>query len=90
MRVSRSFPFVSKTLDFDFIALATRAIMTKPEELKAAFKNCSALLSGKHGKVGVKVPMFSFSRLAGADVIMGVEASFIFALKFYRRWENAC
>ena len=24
LRVSRSFPFVSKTLDFDFIAMATR------------------------------------------------------------------
>lgn len=73
LRVSRSFPFVSKTLDYDFIALATLAIMTKHEDLKAAYKNCSALLSGKHGKVGVKVPMFSFSRLAGADAVMGVE-----------------
>lgn len=27
LRVSRSFPFVSKTLDFDFVGLATRAIM---------------------------------------------------------------
>lgn len=27
LRVSRSFPFVSKTLDFDFVGLATQAIM---------------------------------------------------------------
>ena len=27
LRVSRSFPFVSKTLDVDFVALATRVIM---------------------------------------------------------------
>ncbi|KAI6219197.1 CAD protein [Aphelenchoides fujianensis] len=73
LRVSRSFPFVSKTLDFDFIALATRAIMAKGDELKAEFKNKSALVGVKGGKVGVKVPQFSFSRLAGADVVMGVE-----------------
>uniref|UniRef100_A0A1I7X816 carbamoyl-phosphate synthase (glutamine-hydrolyzing) n=1 Tax=Heterorhabditis bacteriophora TaxID=37862 RepID=A0A1I7X816_HETBA len=57
LRVSRSFPFVSKTLDFDFVALATRAMM---------------VLRGK-GRVGVKAPQFSFSRLAGADVMLGVE-----------------
>ncbi len=28
-----------------------------------------------NGKVGVKVPQFSFSRLAGADVMLGVEMS---------------
>lgn len=27
LRVSRSFPFVSKTYDYDFIALATKALM---------------------------------------------------------------
>ncbi|KAI6208543.1 CAD protein [Aphelenchoides besseyi] len=73
LRVSRSFPFVSKTLDFDFIALATRAIMGKADELKSEYKSKSALVGVKGGKVGVKVPQFSFSRLAGADVVMGVE-----------------
>ena len=29
LRVSRSFPFVSKTLDFDFIAMATRLAHNK-------------------------------------------------------------
>jgi carbamoyl-phosphate synthase/aspartate carbamoyltransferase/dihydroorotase len=28
-----------------------------------------------HGKCGVKVPVFSFSRLIGADVLLGVEMS---------------
>lgn len=28
---------------------------------------------GGNGKVGVKVPQFSFSRLAGADFMLGVE-----------------
>ncbi|KAL3268514.1 hypothetical protein HHI36_007625 [Cryptolaemus montrouzieri] len=66
VRVSRSFPFVSKTLDHDFVAMATRVIMGEPcdEALK--------VLQGV-GKVGVKVPQFSFSRLAGADFMLGVE-----------------
>lgn len=39
LRVSRSFPFVSKTLDFDFVALATSAIMqiVGSDELKVEF-----------------------------------------------------
>ena len=48
LRVSRSFPFVSKTLDTDFIAVATRVIIgqnIKPIQIK--FKNI--------GRVGVKV-----------------------------------
>ena len=32
LRVSRSFPFVSKTLRVDFIALATRVMLGKPEQ----------------------------------------------------------
>lgn len=65
VRVSRSFPFVSKTLGVDLVALATRAIMD--EEVEPV-----GLMTGK-GVVGVKVPQFSFSRLAGADVVLGVE-----------------
>ncbi|XP_054723164.1 CAD protein-like [Uloborus diversus] len=64
LRVSRSFPFVSKTLNCDFVALATRVIMgIKPEPMEVL--SC--------GRVGVKVPQFSFSRLDGADVTLGVE-----------------
>ncbi|XP_071808094.1 multifunctional protein CAD-like [Asterias amurensis] len=66
LRVSRSFPFVSKTLDHDFVALATRVMMGEPVEFVGAF------IAGV-GKVGVKVPQFSFSRLAGADMLLGVE-----------------
>lgn len=32
LRVSRSFPFVSKTLDVNFIAMATRVIVGLPVE----------------------------------------------------------
>ncbi|CAL8318155.1 unnamed protein product [Merluccius merluccius] len=65
VRVSRSFPFVSKTLGVDLVALATQVIMG--EEVEPI-----GLMRGK-GIVGVKVPQFSFSRLAGADVVLGVE-----------------
>lgn len=67
LRVSRSFPFVSKTLGHDFIATATQVIVGKEVEPME-------VLFGE-GKVGVKVPQFSFSRLAGADVTLGVEMS---------------
>ncbi|GAB0099416.1 CAD protein [Sergentomyia squamirostris] len=65
VRVSRSFPFVSKTLNHNFIATATRVIMGIPVEPVDVLRGC--------GKVGVKVPQFSFSRLSGADVMLGVE-----------------
>ncbi|KFB52100.1 AGAP000300-PA-like protein [Anopheles sinensis] len=65
VRVSRSFPFVSKTLDHDFVALATRVIVGLAVEPVDVMRGC--------GRVGVKVPQFSFARLAGADVQLGVE-----------------
>ena len=67
VRVSRSFPFVSKTLNHDFVAMATRVIIGEPVEPVDVLSGC--------GKIGVKVPQFSFSRLAGADVTLGVEMS---------------
>ena len=67
LRVSRSFPFVSKTLGHDFIATATQIIIGLPvEPVDVLFGD---------GKVGVKVPVFSFSRLSGADIQLGVEMS---------------
>ncbi|CAH1967723.1 unnamed protein product [Acanthoscelides obtectus] len=65
VRVSRSFPFVSKTLDHDFVAMATRVIVGEHVEPVDVWHGC--------GKVGVKVAQFSFSRLAGADFMLGVE-----------------
>uniref|UniRef100_A0A0C9QZV9 R_1 protein n=1 Tax=Fopius arisanus TaxID=64838 RepID=A0A0C9QZV9_9HYME len=65
VRVSRSFPFVSKTLDHDFVAMATRIMVGETVDPVDVLVGC--------GKVGVKVPQFSFSRLAGADVTLGVE-----------------
>jgi len=53
VRVSRSFPFVSKTLGVDLVALATRVILG--EEVEAV-----GLMKGT-GIVGVKVMSFTMS-----------------------------
>ncbi|CAH6721823.1 protein Ura2p [[Candida] jaroonii] len=66
VRASRSFPFISKVVGTDLIEMATKAIMDFPvtpyptEKLPEEY--CA-----------VKVPQFSFSRLAGADPVLGVE-----------------
>ncbi|XP_003739459.1 CAD protein [Galendromus occidentalis] len=65
VRVSRSFPFVSKTLGYDLVSLATRVICGERMEPVDCMRG--------NGKVGVKVPQFSFNRLVGADVRLGVE-----------------
>ena len=47
LRVSRSFPFVSKTLDHDFVAMSTRVIVGEKVEPINVLGGC--------GHVGVKV-----------------------------------
>ena len=64
LRASRSFPFVSKVLGVDLIEMATRAIMGLPVEAYPS-------LDIPKDYVAVKVPQFSFSRLSGADPILG-------------------
>jgi carbamoyl-phosphate synthase / aspartate carbamoyltransferase len=66
VRASRSFPFVSKVMGVDLIEMATKAMMGKP------FEEYPAVNIPKD-YVGVKVPQFSFSRLSGADPVLGVE-----------------
>jgi carbamoyl-phosphate synthase large subunit len=68
LRASRSMPFVSKVLKVNLIELATKVMLGVPVE--------------KPGKtvfeldyVGVKAPQFSFSRLAKADPVLGVDMS---------------
>ena len=66
VRASRTFPFVSKTLKVDFIDLATRVMVgahCAPAQI--------SLLDLEY--VGIKAPMFSFTRLLGADPVLGVE-----------------
>jgi carbamoyl-phosphate synthase (ammonia) len=72
MRASRSVPFVSKTVQCDFIQVATKCMLGEP--LTAADNapdNDSAVRPTNY--VGVKVPMFSFTRLRGADPKLSVE-----------------
>ncbi|RWS28617.1 carbamoyl-phosphate synthase large chain-like protein, partial [Leptotrombidium deliense] len=72
-RVSRSFPFVSKTLDFDFVAAATRVILGERLEPMEVIFGKQTKDAPTKTRVGVKVAQFSFSRLSGADVTLGVE-----------------
>jgi carbamoyl-phosphate synthase large subunit len=66
LRASRSFPFVSKVMRLNFIELATAVMMGRP----VAVQNGSAM---DLDYVGVKAPQFSFTRLEGADPVLGVE-----------------
>jgi carbamoyl-phosphate synthase large subunit len=66
LRASRSFPFVSKVLKTNFIDLAVRAIMD--EDVQPVEDSLFEL-----DYVGVKAPQFSFTRLEGADPVLGVE-----------------
>jgi hypothetical protein len=68
LRASRSFPFVSKTFNTDFIALATRVMCGDEKFVRPARID---LFDMEH--LCVKVPMFSFTRLLGADPILRVE-----------------
>ncbi|MDX9811164.1 MAG: carbamoyl-phosphate synthase (glutamine-hydrolyzing) large subunit [Bacteroidales bacterium] len=68
LRASRSMPFVSKVLKTNLIELATQVML--------------GVAAGKPNKsvfdldyVGVKAPQFSFSRLAKADPVLGVDMS---------------
>ena len=83
IRASRSLPFVSKVLDVDFIALATRIMVggTSSYQGNKAVLNppytvdpeSIAIDMDRLNFVGVKVPQFSFARLGGADPVTGVE-----------------
>ena len=66
VRASRSFPFISKVVNVNLIEMATKAIMGLP---------VTPYPTGKlpDDYVAIKVPQFSFPRLAGADPVLGVE-----------------
>jgi carbamoyl-phosphate synthase large subunit len=68
LRASRSMPFVSKVLKTNLIELATKVMLGIPVEKphKSVFEL---------DYVGVKAPQFSFSRLAKADPVLGVDMS---------------
>ena len=66
LRASRSFPFCSKVSRVNMIELAVKAMLDEPVERAQV----SAL---DIEWVGVKAAQFSFSRLHGADPVLGVE-----------------
>ena len=68
LRASRSFPFVSKVLKLNFIDIATKVMLGIPVEKPA--KSAFDL-----DYVGIKASQFSFSRLQGADPVLGVDMS---------------
>lgn len=65
LRASRSFPFVSKVTGYNFIAIATRAMLGK--HIPMTYETLEL------DYVGVKVPQFSYHRLKGANPVANVE-----------------
>jgi len=66
LRASRSFPFVSKVTHYNFIDIATNAMLGKADK-NVHYQTVDL------DYVGVKFPQFSFPRLKGADPVLGVE-----------------
>lgn len=66
VRAARSFPFVSKVTGVDAIEMATDVMLGLPIQPYPE-------INLPPNYVGIKVPQFSFGRLAGADPILGVE-----------------
>ncbi|KAG8893035.1 hypothetical protein FRB99_002233, partial [Tulasnella sp. 403] len=66
LRAARSFPFVSKVTGVDAVEMATKVMLGLPVDPYPELN-----LPAEY--VGVKVPQFSFSRLSGADPVLGVE-----------------
>lgn len=74
LRASRSFPFVSKTMGVDYIEAATKAMLGVTKEKIAEMKLPQLGTKNYPSRYcGIKAPMFSFTRLGGADPILGVE-----------------
>lgn len=66
LRASRSFPFVSKVIKSNFIEIATRVMLGL--EVEKPHKSIFDI-----DYIGIKAPQFSFSRLQGADPVLGVD-----------------
>lgn len=65
LRVSRSFPFVSKILGVNFVEIATKIMCGSSYNITQ--------LNPKDQVIGVKAAQFSFNRLKGADILLDVE-----------------
>jgi len=65
-RAARSFPFISKTVGLNLADVATSVMIGEVPQIKRHIEDELPF-------VGVKAAMFSFTRLRGADPILGVE-----------------
>ena len=65
VRASRSFPFVSKVTGYNFIDIATRAMLK--EDVSGDYRTLELDF------VAVKSPQFSYARIKGADPVSNVE-----------------
>lgn len=65
LRASRSFPFVSKVTGYNFISIATRAMLGR--HMPITYETLEL------DYVGVKAPQFSYHRLKGANPVANVE-----------------
>jgi len=66
LRASRTFPFISKTFNVNFIEIATRVMLKLPVRAENIHPIDIEF-------VGCKAPVFSFNRLANSDPRLGVE-----------------
>ena len=72
LRASRSFPFVSKISGFNMISFSTELLIGKFfSKIKRKLLPCFFYFR----YVGIKASQFSFSRLHGADPVLGVDMS---------------
>uniref|UniRef100_A0A803WEH9 carbamoyl-phosphate synthase (ammonia) n=1 Tax=Ficedula albicollis TaxID=59894 RepID=A0A803WEH9_FICAL len=71
LRASRSFPFVSKTLGVDFIDVATKVMIGKQVDESSLPTMEHPIFPSTY--VGIKAPMFSWSRLRDADPVLRCE-----------------
>jgi len=65
LRASRTFPFVSKAMNINFIKIATEVMLGEK------IKDIDEI--SRIERICVKVPQFSFHRLTGVDCVLGVE-----------------
>ncbi|KAM6307660.1 carbamoyl-phosphate synthase [ammonia], mitochondrial [Aegotheles albertisi] len=71
LRASRSFPFVSKTLGVDFIDVATKVMIGKEVNESSLPTLEHPIIPSRY--VGIKAPVFSWSRLRDADPVLRCE-----------------
>ncbi|XP_071791586.1 carbamoyl-phosphate synthase [ammonia], mitochondrial-like [Asterias amurensis] len=71
LRASRSFPFVSKTINCDFIDVATKVMLKEPFDPNMLPSLDNPFIP--QGYVGIKAPMFSWPRLRDADPLLRCE-----------------